>query len=219
MPSHDVPWEAVVGFEPLSLCDWPGKVCCVFFLGGCNLRCPTCHNWEIAWHPRRFPGIDRNATLSRIEARRQWLDGIVITGGEPTLADELPGLVETLSRFDMPIKVDTNGMRPEIIANLLAGRPRVSVAVDFKGPFHQYPSLTGAMVTETQARENMSVLFRLAGEIPDRITFRCTQVPELTSEDYVLMKSVLPQKIELTLQQFIPPRPRRNEYAQADPQA
>jgi pyruvate formate lyase activating enzyme len=218
MPIRSDPWKAVLGYEPMSLCDWPGKVCCVLFMGGCDLRCPTCHNWEIAWYPKRFPGVDSASILFRMEDRRQWLDGIVLTGGEPTFSDEFPDLVEELLRFDMPLKVDTNGMRPGCIADLLAEQSRVSVAVDFKGPFHLYPGLTGGMTSEAHARENLSVLFELAREFPGRLSFRCTQVPDLGPEEIALMKSMLPRELELTLQQFIPPRPRRSEHAQADPQ-
>jgi pyruvate formate lyase activating enzyme len=219
MPSHSDPWQAVLGYEPMSLCDWQGKICCVLFMGGCDLRCPTCHNWELAWHPERFPELDGASILSRIDDRRQWLDGIVITGGEPTFSDRLPDLIGELLRCDLPIKVDTNGMHPERVAGLLFEQSRVSVAVDFKGPFHLYPRLTGGSVSETLARENLSVLFQLALEYPGRISFRCTQVPDIGTEEITLMKTMLPRELELTLQQFIPPRPRRSEHAQADPQA
>jgi pyruvate formate lyase activating enzyme len=212
-------WEAVLGFEPLSLCDWPGRVCCVLFLGGCDLRCPTCHNREIAWHPERFPGLDASETLARIEERWRWLDGIVVTGGEPTLAPGLSKLIGALARFNLPIKVDTNGMRPELAAGLLSAHDLLCFAVDFKGPFAHYPALTGGRVGEAQASERLTAMFRLSEEFPGRISFRCTQVPGLTDEEIAEMKSLLPRKLELTLQHYVPPRPWRSEHAQADPQA
>jgi pyruvate formate lyase activating enzyme len=219
MPSQIEPWDSVVGFEPMSLCDWPGKVSCVLFLGGCDLRCPTCHNREIAWHPERFPRLGFRDVMARIQGSVRWLDGIVITGGEPTLNQGLHDLTEALSRFELPIKVDTNGMRPEVVEHLLSGHPWVSVSVDFKGPFSLYPGLTGGVVSEALARENLSALFRMSQLFPGRLTFRCTMVPELSPEDIVAMQALLPQKLELTLQQFIPPPHWRSVHASADPQA
>ncbi len=75
-------WNHLHGFERLSLCDWPGYSSCVVFLGGCNMRCPTCHNWQLAWHADTLPVLSRAAVEAYIEARRHWLDGVVVTGGK-----------------------------------------------------------------------------------------------------------------------------------------
>lgn len=74
-------WHHIHGFERLSLCDWPGRSSCVIFLGGCNMRCPTCHNWQLAWEAEKLPVLARKDIEAYLNARRTWLDGIVITGG------------------------------------------------------------------------------------------------------------------------------------------
>jgi len=87
------PWHHVRGLEPLSLCDWPGKPCCVVFLGGCNLRCPTCHNAELAWNMEKQPLLPQARLRTFLTNRKRWLSGVTITGGEPTA---VPGLGEIL---------------------------------------------------------------------------------------------------------------------------
>ena len=71
-------WKYVRGFENLSLCDWPGRSTCIIFLGGCNLRCPTCHNYQLAWDMHSLPQIDPVRIKSYIRDRAGWLDGITV---------------------------------------------------------------------------------------------------------------------------------------------
>jgi pyruvate formate lyase activating enzyme len=209
-------WNEVRGFEPVSLCDWPGRVTSVLFLGGCNLRCPTCHNAGLAWRPERFPAIPRQSIMDYLAARRRWLDGVVVTGGEPSLALDLAVLLADLKRQGLPVKMDTNGMRPDVVADLLDASLVDVFAVDVKGPFAKYPELTGQAVSADQARDNLSRIFSLAENRPGNFYFRTTLVPALTDEDVASLPAALPQGFSLTFQQYVPPG--RTRYAQADPQ-
>jgi len=214
MKTYSMAWNDVRGFEPVSMCDWPGHVSCVLFLGGCNLRCPTCHNAGLAWRPERHPRIERDTVLSYVTERRRWLDGIVVTGGEPTTAPGLSQLLADLKRLGLPVKLDSNGMRPDVVSDLLGAGLVDRFAVDFKGPFHKYPQLTGEAVTADEARRNLERIFEMAERRPRKFYFRVTKVPALTDEDVASMPAAMPKGFTLTLQSYVPPG--RKVHAQTD---
>ena len=85
--------SGIKGFLETSFVDWPGRVCAVVFLGGCNLRCPFCHNASLVTESEKFPDIPVEAILARLAPYRAWLGGVCVSGGEPTLSRELPGLL------------------------------------------------------------------------------------------------------------------------------
>jgi pyruvate formate lyase activating enzyme len=198
-------WENVRGFEPVSLCDWPGHVCAVLFLGGCNLLCPTCHNHQLAWTPGTVPVIPRSEVLGYLDQKAGWLDGITVTGGEPTVAAGLSPLLSDLRAAGLKIKLDTNGMRPDVVRGLLEQDLAQVFAVDVKGPWDRYFDLTGGAVDENRARAGLESVFALAVEYPDRFYFRCTQVPGLNENDLEAVRAQLPAGFSLRVQKFIPP--------------
>lgn len=212
-------WNRIRGLEPLSLCDWPGRMSAVIFLGGCNLRCPHCHNSGLAWRPDRYPPIEPADLGKFFSARGPWLDGIVVTGGEPTLAEDLPELVAALAAFGPPVKVDTNGMRPEMVAAVLAHAPATRFSVDVKAPYEKYPLVTGGAVTAESAREKLLEIFDVASGHPESFMFRTTLVPELCEADVQEIREVmLPSGFTLTVQAYVPPKARGEEkvYAHSD---
>jgi pyruvate formate lyase activating enzyme len=216
MEDHAHVWNHLRGLQRLSLCDWPGRSCCVVFLGGCNLRCPTCHNHELAWNMERQPRVPRAELLRFLDARRHWLDGVTVTGGEPTCVEGLGELLYEIKRLDLPVKLDSNGMRPEVLAEALEAGLADLCAVDVKGPYFKYPALTGGAVTAAEARANLEAVFSLAQARPAAFTFRCTQVPLLTADDFETARGYLPSGFSLTLQPYRPPR---RSYALADHEA
>lgn len=200
----------------MSLCDWPGRMSAVVFLGGCNLRCPHCHNAGLAWHPDWYLPIEPADLGKFFAARGPWLDGIVVTGGEPTLNADLPELVAALGAFGPPVKVDTNGMRPEMVTAVLGHAPGVRFSVDVKAPYEKYPLVTGNAVTADEARENLRVIFEIAKEYPESFKFRTTLVPELCEADVQEIREVmLPSGFELTVQAYVPPKARGEEKVHA----
>ena len=92
------PWNNVKGFQKFSLCDWAGKSSAVIFLGGCNFRCPTCHNWQMATAPNSIETISRDVIMDYLTSKSSWLDGVVITGGEPTITPGLGTLLRSEER-------------------------------------------------------------------------------------------------------------------------
>ncbi|MFO7817383.1 MAG: radical SAM protein, partial [Desulfovibrionales bacterium] len=112
-------WHMLRGFEPMSMCDWPGRISCVLFFGGCNLRCPTCHNSRLAWYPGAVKPMDAKQVLKTVSARLNWLDGIVLTGGEVTILSGFLHILDDLRAIDLDLKMDTNGMRPQVVKQVL----------------------------------------------------------------------------------------------------
>ncbi len=193
------------GLEPLSLCDWPGHTTLVLFMADCDFRCPTCHNSAMAWKFDSLPVLDKSRVFDFIAERQNWLDGLVITGGEPTLHEEIFGLVEDLQQFYLPIKMDSNGQRPHIVRELLSAGLVNTFAVDVKGPWEKYSQLSGGKVDAFNAQKNLTEIFSLTKEFPRQLYFRCTQVPILSDEDIATVRSYLPQDYELIVQKYIPP--------------
>ncbi len=214
------PRARVRAVTPLSLCDWPGKSVSVLFLGGCNLRCPTCHNATLAFTPSRHPVLDPGAVLKALRARKAWLDGVVVCGGEPTLDPGLPGLVEELAALGLPVKVDSNGMRPDVIARVLERSPATVFAVDVKGPWERYPALTGGAVSPAEAAGALAQVFAMASERPQSFLFRITLVPGLSPEDVRAARRQLPEGFALKEQLYVPPPGgKETTHAPADREA
>ncbi|XPV76942.1 MAG: anaerobic ribonucleoside-triphosphate reductase activating protein [Desulfovibrio sp.] len=199
-------WSHVRGLEEFSLCDWPGHPGAVIFLGGCNLLCPTCHNFKMAWDHNSLPEFSRIKVLKFLESRKKWFDGLTITGGEPTCVPHVDYLLEDIADKEIPIKFDTNGMRPAVVEKLLQKGHVDTFAVDIKGPFELYPALTGNAVSANQAKKNISAILEMAKSYPESFYFRLTRVPMITDTDEAVVREVLPEGFSLTVQDYIAPR-------------
>ncbi|HEC81502.1 MAG TPA: radical SAM protein, partial [Thermoplasmatales archaeon] len=117
-PSYPVSDVEVKGFLKSSLVDWDGYITVVVFLPLCNLRCPMCHNHEIVLTPESYPDIPLEEIERYLVENRDFIDGVVITGGEPTLHEGLPGFCRWLKDLGMMVKLDTNGTYPDRIQHL-----------------------------------------------------------------------------------------------------
>lgn len=200
------PWERVRGMVPVSLCDWPGKITSVLFVGGCNLRCPTCHNASLAWNWQSLPPLDGAEILADLRRRARWLDGITLSGGEPTTLVELETLLTELATIGLPLKLDSNGSAPDMLDHLVRSGLVQTLAVDVKGPWSLYPELSGHAMSAQEARRCLEHVFALAREFPDRVYFRCTKVPRLEAEDLVSTRQQVPADLALVFQDFVLPR-------------
>ena len=201
-------WERVRGMIPVSLCDWPGKITCVLFAGGCNFHCPTCHNASLAWNWKKLPSLNREVVLADLRRRKRWLDGITLSGGEPTCMTGLDELLADLASTGLPVKLDSNGSAPHVLERLLAAGLVQAVAVDVKGPWSLYPELTGQGMDADTARTALTGIFALAREYPGQVYFRCTKVPRLSAQDLEATRSQMPEGVLLHFQDFVEPRSR-----------
>jgi pyruvate formate lyase activating enzyme len=190
---------SIKGFLPTSLLDWPGRICAVLFLAGCNFRCPFCHNVGLVREADGFPGVDWGLISAHLEARRGWIDGVCITGGEPTLHAQLPRLAEEIRSLGLLVKLDTNGSRPEVL-RLLAGEGRVDhFSMDVKTSLGKYPLATRSRVSVEAILRSIDIIKGSGIEHE----FRCTVVPGLVDlADLRQMAQRLMGAEVLTLQQF-----------------
>lgn len=195
----------IKGFLETSFLDWPGKLAAVLFLGGCNFRCPFCHNAELVLAAHAIPSIPLPAILERLRPLRGWVDGVVVSGGEPTLSPRLPELLGRIRAEGFAVKLDTNGSCPEVLARLIGRSLVQAVDMDLKSPLEPaaYAALAGVPVRLELIRASVDVI-RLSG-LPHR--FRTTYVPGLLDSGAVgRLRAALPAGSPYVLQAFDPRR-------------
>ena len=160
------------GLQKLTLLDYPGKVACTVFLSGCNLRCPYCHNPGLVL-PEQSEGaeIPEAEVLSFLERRKGKLDGVCITGGEPTLQPELPEFLEKLRRLGYAVKLDTNGSFPDRLAALIDAGLVDYVAMDITNRPEKYKETAGCTDAQLAAvRRSVELLLEGRGDYEFRTT-------------------------------------------------
>lgn len=133
----------ICGFNKTTLLDYPGKVASTIFLGGCNFRCPFCQNGILVVAPGEQPDYSQEELLTFLKKRKGILDGVCISGGEPTLSDGLEEFLGKIKELGYAVKLDTNGSRPKIVKHLAEAGLIDKVAMDIKACPDNYGSLTG----------------------------------------------------------------------------
>lgn len=147
----------IVGIQKLTLLDYPGKVACTVFLNGCNFRCPYCHNAELLGDAEEVMTVA--GLLAFLRKRQGILEGVCITGGEPTLHPELPALLGEVRALGYAVKLDTNGYRPEILEAVLDQGLVDYVAMDLKNGPESYAETVGlAQVELAKIRQSIRLL-------------------------------------------------------------
>ena len=128
------------GLQKNSFIDYPGKISCVLFVSGCNFDCPYCHNPSLVKNgPGRSATLNGNEFFGFLERRKGFLDGVVISGGEPTLQKDLIHICEKIKRLGYPVKLDTNGSRPQALKKLINEGLVDYIAMDIKTDPYHYP--------------------------------------------------------------------------------
>ena len=160
------------GLQKTSLIDFPGKVSCVCFVSGCNFRCPYCHNPDLVHHPGKA-FLDESGFFSFIRERQGFLDGVVVSGGEPTLQKDLPAFLSRIKREGYEVKLDTNGSHPRIIGELLEKRLLDYVAMDIKTDPSLYPLFMQREIDPDSIRSSIKLI--MASGIPYEFRTTCVQ--------------------------------------------
>lgn len=140
----------VNGLRKLTLLDFPGRVACTVFLAGCNMRCPFCHNAPLVVDASGVENISEDELLAFLKKRSGILDGVCITGGEPTLRRELPELIRSIKALGYAVKLDTNGTNPDMLSSLIGEGLVDYVAMDIKNSPEKY-SLTAGCAADLDA--------------------------------------------------------------------
>ena len=167
------------GLQKMTLLDFPGRVACTVFLGGCDLRCPFCHNAELI--DGTAPAVmEEEELLAFLRKRQGLLEGVAITGGEPLLRPDIIPLMEKIRELGYPVKLDTNGTHPERLRQIVESGLAAYVAMDIKNSPKGYAETVGLDTIDLgPVRESVSLLM----ENRTDYEFRTTVVAELHDAD------------------------------------
>ncbi len=204
----------IKGLEKFSPKDFPGYISSTVFLGGCNFRCPFCHNSDLVLRPEILPTLPLDYFLSFLDLRKGWLEGICISGGEPLLQDDLETLLILIKDRNLLVKIDTNGSFPSRLENLIQKKLVDHIAMDVKAPLARYQEVTRATVNEEDIVRSVDIIKNSGlGYV-----FRTTLVPGLVGpEDIKQICQMLNGAKIYQLQQFVPLNTLDSHYLQKKP--
>lgn len=204
----------IKGLEKFSPKDFPGYISSTVFLGGCNFRCPFCHNSDLVLRPEILPTFPLDYFLSFLDSRKGWLEGICISGGEPLLQDDLETLLILIKDRNLLVKIDINGSFPSRLENLIQKRLIDHIAMDVKAPLKRYQEVTRAKVNEEDIVRSVDIIKNSGlGYV-----FRTTLVPGLVGpEDIKKICQMLDGAKIFQLQQFVPLNTLDSHYLQKKP--
>lgn len=169
----------IYGMQKTTLLDYPGHLAATLFTGGCNMRCPFCHNKDlIPMEPPSDERLSLETLFSFLKRRQGVLEGVCITGGEPTLQPDLIPFIQRIKELDYKVKLDTNGMRPDIIKTLVENQWIDYIAVDIKSSKQKYEIAAGVDGLPINRIEE-TVDYLMKGDFP--YEFRTTVVKQLHS--------------------------------------
>lgn len=199
-----MPALEIKGWNETSLLDWDGKVVSTLYVGGCNFRCPFCHNYRLVETPNEFATIPPETIKEFLVGHRDFIDGICLTGGEPCLyfKNGLPEFLAEIKALGLLVKLDTNGAEPECLRRLLADKLVDYIAMDIKAPLDQaYNKLVGLTAELDKIRRSIALII---GSGVDH-EFRTTVVPKwLGKAEIEAIARVVSGGRRLVLQQFVP---------------
>jgi len=184
------------------------------FLGGCNFRCPFCHNADLVLRPEALDTMPLDYFITFLDSRRDWLEAVCVSGGEPLLQEDLEVLLRVIKDRNMLVKLDTNGSLPERLRELIGAKVVDNIAMDIKAPLSRYKQVTRSEVSEDDIVRSIE-LVRGSG-LP--YTFRTTVVPGLIGEkDLLEIAQMLHRAKRFQIQQFSRRNPVDKMFAQIDP--
>ncbi|MEA3489827.1 MAG: anaerobic ribonucleoside-triphosphate reductase activating protein [Candidatus Omnitrophota bacterium] len=190
----------IAGLQKLSLVDYPGYLASTIFVQGCNFRCGYCQNPELITLEKHF-GFSEKNIFDFITRRKEMIEGVVITGGEPTIYEDLPDLVSRIKEKGFKVKLDTNGANPVLIEKLFRAKLLDYIAMDIKTSFSKYHLVTDLEDVEKAISE--SICFTMLSTVP--YEFRLTCVPGIIDEeDFKAVGEAIKGAKKCCLQQFRP---------------
>lgn len=188
------------GFQKTTLLDYPGKVACTVFTGGCNFRCPFCHNARLVTEQDREEQISEEEFFSFLKKRQGILDGVCVTGGEPLLQKDILPFLVRIRELGFLVKLDTNGSRPDVLQQILDAKLVDYIAMDLKNSKEKYAWTCGLDTYPEQIEQSIALIMQSGIEYE----FRTTVVREFhTAEDMVSMAKWIEGAPRYFLQGFI----------------
>ena len=185
-----------------SFLDWDGQVVTVLYTAKCNFKCPFCHNWQLMEDPEKHPEMKWDDIKTFLRKHDDFLDGVCITGGEPTMESGLEAMMQEIKDMGLKVKLDTNGTRPDIIKKLAKKGLIDYIAMDFKMPLDDRYSKPAGVKPDIE-KISESVKFIMGSDIGHE--FRTTIVPTIhNKEDIIQIAKFLGKNEKYALQQFNP---------------
>lgn len=189
----------IKGVQKNTLIDYPDKLACIVFFPNCNFNCGFCFNRALVKAPESLSTIPEEEFFGFLNSRKKWLEGVVVTGGEPTLQKELPEFLKKIKAQGFLVKLDTNGSNPEMLEQLLKEKLVDFVAMDIKSSPANYEKATGCKVDLEKIKKSASLIMELA---PD-YEFRSTVLPmHYSKQDAETIGQWLNGAKKIVLQQF-----------------
>ena len=188
------------GFQRFSLIDYPGKVAAVVFTQGCNFRCPYCHNAKLVIPSKFRKPLHEEGIIDFLFRRKNKLQGVVVTGGEPTLQKDLINFLSKIKQLGYCIKLDTNGTAPRVLKKIISKKLVDFIAMDVKAPLERYSQAAGIAVDTDLIRESIDLILHSSMDH----MFRTTVVKPLLSGDDIAKISVsIKDAKHFVLQNFV----------------
>ncbi len=211
-----MPGLEIKGYKQGSLIEWPGLIVDSIFLAGCDFRCPFCHNPDLI-PLDKVESYDVNDILAELEKRvkTKWLDGVSITGGEPTISKRLPEFLALLKKIGLKTKIDTNGSHPEVLKKLFDEKLLDYIAMDVKAIPEKYNDAVRVKVNMDKIRESIKLIINSGLDHE----FRTTVVPTLVDplKDISIIAEMIKGAKRFYLQQFRPLRCYDKEFEKLTP--
>ncbi len=170
---------SIKGVQKTSLIDYEPYIASVVFLAGCNFKCPYCQNPDLALDKPELPIIPEEEALKFLEERKKWIDGVCISGGEPTIQKDLPEFIEKIKSIGLKVKLDTNGSNPKMLKELIDKKLIDYIAMDIKAPTGKYAGVVKLRVNTEHIKKSVDII-KNSGIGHE---FRMTVVPTITGED------------------------------------
>jgi pyruvate formate lyase activating enzyme len=204
----------IKGLEKFAPKDFVGHISSTVFLGGCNFKCPYCHNSDLVLRPESFPTIPLDYFTSFLDSRRNWLEGLCISGGEPLFHEDLEELLFCIKERNLLVKIDTNGSFPARLEELIQKKLIDHIAMDVKAPLERYQEVTRSQVKGEDISRSIEIVKNSGLEH----IFRTTVVPDLVGpEDIKKISKMLKGAKSFQLQQFVPVNTLDSLYLQKKP--
>lgn len=206
------------GLEESSFIEWPEKAVAIAYTGGCNFRCPFCQNKDLVTSPKDLPTLEGSEVIDHLSSRRKWLDGLAVTGGEPTLHPSLPSFARKLKEEGFEFGLETNGSKPELLRELIENSLVDRVFLDFKAPlkWEKYRKAIG--VDDKGLFQNVKESIHLLQNSNVEHEYRTTVVPTILNEgDLKKIAESLEEGEEFYLQQFVPENTLDPYYERVEP--
>ncbi|MFW6123648.1 MAG: anaerobic ribonucleoside-triphosphate reductase activating protein [Acidobacteriota bacterium] len=205
---------AIRGLEKFAPKDFPGQISSTIFVGGCNFRCPFCHNSELVLNPGEMPVIPQEFFLEFLDSRKDWLDAVCVTGGEPLMYDDIKELLVLIKQKGLRIKMDTNGSFPHRLEEIIERGLVDYVAMDIKAPLNKYSLASGVDVNIHDIKKSIEIINNSKVEI----MYRTTVVPGLIGrKDIEEIGKMLKGGSLFQLQQFSPENTLDESYRDVKP--